>query len=600
MNLVIGLLVPFLGTSLGAACVFFMKNGLNRLVQKALLGFASGVMVAASVWSLLIPSMNLSADLGRLAFLPAVTGFFCGILFLLFLDGHVPHLHIGCDEPEGPSCTLKKNTMLVLAVTLHNIPEGMAVGVMFAGLLTANSGITLAGAFALSVGIAIQNFPEGAIISLPLKGEGMSSNRAFLYGTLSGVVEPVAAILTVLMYRILAPVLPYLLAFAAGAMMYVVVEELIPETAEGRIQVAKKIYKTASEYGIEPEDIIIDALCLTVSSDSQGAITTLETLRRVRDELHGYTVLGVSNISFGLPQREIINSAFFTMAMQNGLSAAIINPNSEAMMRAYYSFKALMDLDPQCGEYISIYGNQPAVSLGQSVVRSSDGKTAKSGAEGSGNAGGSGDLEEVLGNSIIRGLRDQAGMAVKELLETKDPLDVINGCMIPALDVVGKGFEKGTLFLPQLLMSAEAAKTAFEVIKDKMAKSGQQQEKKGTIILATVKGDIHDIGKNIVKVLLENYSYDVLDLGKDVPPELIVETAVEKHVMLVGLSALMTTTVPSMEETIRQLRISAPWAKVMVGGAVLTQEYADTMGADQYCRDAMASVNYAESVFGIN
>ena len=377
-------------------------------------------------------------------------------------------------------------------------------------------------------------------------------------------------------------------------------ESGIPETAEGRIQVAKKIYKTASEYGIEPEDIIIDALCLTVSSDSQGAITTLETLRRVRDELHGYTVLGVSNISFGLPQREIINSAFFTMAMQNGLSAAIINPNSEAMMRAYYSFKALMDLDPQCGEYISIYGNQPAISLGQSVVRSSDGKTAKSGAEGSGNVGGSGDLEEVLGNSIIRGLRDQAGMAVKELLETKDPLDVINGCMIPALDVVGKGFEKGTLFLPQLLMSAEAAKTAFEVIKDKMAKSGQQQEKKGTIILATVKGDIHDIGKNIVKVLLENYSYDVLDLGKDVPPELIVETAVEKHVMLVGLSALMTTTVPSMEETIRQLRISAPWAKVMVGGAVLTQEYADTMGADQYCRDAMASVNYAESVFGIN
>ena len=171
--------------------------------------------------------------LGRLAFLPAVTGFFCGILFLLFLDGHVPHLHIGCDEPEGPSCTLKKNTMLVLAVTLHNIPEGMAVGVMFAGLLTANSGITLAGAFALSVGIAIQNFPEGAIISLPLKGEGMSSNRAFLYGTLSGVVEPVAALLTVLLYRVLAPVLPYLLAFAAGAMMYVVVEELIPETAEG-------------------------------------------------------------------------------------------------------------------------------------------------------------------------------------------------------------------------------------------------------------------------------------------------------------------------------------------------------------------------------
>ena len=221
-NIILGIMIPFVGTTLGAACVYFMKKGIRQNVEKGLLGFASGVMVAASVWSLLIPSMNLSADLGRLAFLPAV-----------FLDGHVPHLHIGCDEPEGPSCTLKKNTMLVLAVTLHNIPEGMAVGVMFAGLLTANSGITLAGAFALSVGIAIQNFPEGAIISLPLKGEGMSSNRAFLYGTLSGVVEPVAALLTVLLYRVLAPVLPYLLAFAAGAMMYVVVEELIPETAEG-------------------------------------------------------------------------------------------------------------------------------------------------------------------------------------------------------------------------------------------------------------------------------------------------------------------------------------------------------------------------------
>ena len=232
-NIILGIMIPFAGTTLGAACVYFMKKGIRQNVEKGLLGFASGVMVAASVWSLLIPSMNLSADLGRLAFLPAVTGFFCGILFLLFLGGHVPHLHIGCDEPEGPSCTLKKNTMLVLAVTLHNIPEGMAVGVMFAGLLTANSGITLAGAFALSVGIAIQNFPEGAIISLPLKGEGMSSNRAFLYGTLSGVVEPVAALLTVLLYRVLAPVLPYLLAFAAGAMMYVVVEELIPETAEG-------------------------------------------------------------------------------------------------------------------------------------------------------------------------------------------------------------------------------------------------------------------------------------------------------------------------------------------------------------------------------
>lgn len=233
-NIILGIMIPFAGTTLGAACVYFMKKGIRQNVEKGLLGFASGVMVAASVWSLLIPSMNLSADLGRLAFLPAVTGFFCGILFLLFLDGHVPHLHIGCDEPEGPSCTLKKNTMLVLAVTLHNIPEGMAVGVMFAGLLTANSGITLAGAFALSVGIAIQNFPEGAIISLPLRSEsGMSRKKAFAMGTLSGIVEPIGALATIAAYRYLEPVLPVLLALAAGAMIYVVVEELIPESAQG-------------------------------------------------------------------------------------------------------------------------------------------------------------------------------------------------------------------------------------------------------------------------------------------------------------------------------------------------------------------------------
>lgn len=232
-NIILGIMIPFAGTTLGAACVYFMKKGIRQNVEKGLLGFASGVMVAASVWSLLIPSMNLSADLGRLAFLPAVTGFFCGILFLLFLDGHVPHLHIGCDEPEGPSCTLKKNTMLVLAVTLHNIPEGMAVGVVFAGMLSRNTEITMAGAFALSIGIAIQNFPEGAIISMPLKSEGTGKGKAFLYGMLSGAVEPVAAGITILLAGFITPVLPYLLSFAAGAMLYVVVEELIPEASEG-------------------------------------------------------------------------------------------------------------------------------------------------------------------------------------------------------------------------------------------------------------------------------------------------------------------------------------------------------------------------------
>lgn len=363
-------------------------------------------------------------------------------------------------------------------------------------------------------------------------------------------------------------------------------ESGIPETAEGRLRIANKIYEKAAEYGIGAEDILIDALCLTVSSDSKGALTTLETLRRVRDELQGKTILGVSNISFGLPQREIINAAFFTMALQNGLSAAIINPNSEAMMRAYYSYRALADLDAQCQDYIRVYSGQ-VTALGQSAIK---GQPQESGG---GTAGGMG-----LAESIEKGLKERAAAAVKELLEEQDALAVINTEMIPALDRVGKGFEAGTVFLPQLLMSAEAAKAAFEIIKDRMLASGQKQEKKGTIILATVKGDIHDIGKNIVKVLLENYSYEVIDLGKDVPPETVVRTAVENQVMLVGLSALMTTTVPSMEETIRRLRAEAPWAKVMVGGAVLTEEYAKTIDADCYCRDAMASVNYAQEVLG--
>lgn len=364
-------------------------------------------------------------------------------------------------------------------------------------------------------------------------------------------------------------------------------EDGIPETADGRLRVAEKIYAKAAEYGIEKKDIIIDALCMTVSSDSKGAITTLETVRRVRDELGGKTILGVSNISFGLPQREIVNAAFFTMALQNGLNAAIINPNSEAMMRSYYSFRVLADLDPQCSEYISVYSGQVA-TLGQTVRQG--GGSGKS--DGSGTA-----MSASLAESIERGLKESAHQAVTELLKTLEPLVIINEEMIPALDRVGKGFEKGTVFLPQLLMSAEAAKAAFEVIKEQLAKSGKEEEKKGKIILATVKGDIHDIGKNIVKVLLENYGYDVIDLGKDVPPELVVETAVEQEVKLVGLSALMTTTVPSMEETIRQLQKAAPETKVMVGGAVLTEDYAKTIGADRYCRDAMASVNYAESLF---
>ena len=232
MQLAVGLLLPFLGTTLGAACVFFMKGQMKPLVQKMLLGFASGVMVAASVWSLLIPAMDMSEEMGKYAFIPAAAGFLLGILFLLGMDRAVPHLHMGAECAEGPKCSLKKTTMLVLAVTLHNIPEGMAVGVVFAGMLSQNTEITVAGAFALSVGIAIQNFPEGAIISLPLK-EAAGKNRAFVYGMLSGVVEPIGAGLMLALSEYLGPALPYMLSFAAGAMVYVVVEELIPESAEG-------------------------------------------------------------------------------------------------------------------------------------------------------------------------------------------------------------------------------------------------------------------------------------------------------------------------------------------------------------------------------
>lgn len=234
MNIAFGILIPLLGTTLGAGCVFFLKDHIKPLIQKGLLGFASGVMVAAAVWSLLIPALNLSKGLGKLSFIPVVIGFALGIGFLLFMDHIVPHLHIDSEKPEGIKSSLKKNTMLILAVTLHNIPEGMAVGVIFAWLTTGNSHITVAGAFALAIGIAIQNFPEGAIISLPLKNAGMSKKKAFLYGMLSGIVEPIGAIITILITSIVVPILPYLLSFAAGAMIYVVVEELIPEASEGQ------------------------------------------------------------------------------------------------------------------------------------------------------------------------------------------------------------------------------------------------------------------------------------------------------------------------------------------------------------------------------
>lgn len=356
----------------------------------------------------------------------------------------------------------------------------------------------------------------------------------------------------------------------------------IPDTAEGRLAVAKKIYDTAAQYGIKPKDIVIDALTMTMSTDNNSANITLDTVREIKAH-GGRTVLGVSNISFGLPQREVINSGFFLMAMQAGLSAGIINPNARAMIQAYDTYCVLGGFDSQCMSYIEKYAVAEPTPVAQTVT-----SVKQAGKAVTGNLS--------LTDCIVKGLKEQAYKATKDELGTKDTMEIINGELVPALDIVGKGFEKGTVFLPQLLMSAEAAKAGFKAIKEYVSSQGTNQEKKATIVIATVKGDIHDIGKNIVKVLLENYGYDVIDLGKDVPPETVVDKVIETHAPLVGLSALMTTTVVSMEETIKKLHESAPWCKIMVGGAVLTQEYADMIGADFYGKDAMQSVYYAEEL----
>lgn len=346
-------------------------------------------------------------------------------------------------------------------------------------------------------------------------------------------------------------------------------ESGIPETAQGRIEIAKKIVKTAEQYGIEKKNLIIDALTMTISTDKNNARETLKAVKYIREEMGICTVLGVSNISFGLPKRDAINTAFFTLALQSGLSAGIINPKSEAMMNAYYSFNALAGLDDNCTEYI------------ESVT---DTKTQTASPEIS------------LHTAIVKGLKDEAAQCARALLESSEPLDVINGYIIPALDEVGAGFEENRIFLPQLLMSADSAKAAFDVIKERMILSGQEEKSGNKIVIATVHGDIHDIGKNIVKVLLDNYGFDVIDLGKDVPEEEVLRAVEENGVKLVGLSALMTTTVPAMEKTIALLHEKTD-AKIFVGGAVLTPSYAKMINADWYAKDAMESVRIAKEFF---
>ena len=347
-------------------------------------------------------------------------------------------------------------------------------------------------------------------------------------------------------------------------------ENGIPSSASERVEIAKKIIACANEYGIEQKNIIVDPLAMAVSSDSESANVTLEAVK-ILHNMGIKTSLGVSNISFGLPSRADVNSVFYTMAMQCGLDCAIINPFSDEMMKAWHCFMALTGRDENCSGYIEF---ADALSPAQAQVSTNSAIT--------------------LDECIISGLKEQAGELAAKLLKTLTPMEIIDGMIIPALNTVGKGFEEKKVYLPQLLMSAQAAKEAFEAIKASIP-SGENN--KGKIVIATVKGDVHDIGKNIVKVLLENYGYDVTDLGKDVAPEEIVKAVKSNGAKLVGLSALMTTTVPAMEETIKLLNKDVPDCKVMVGGAVMTEEYAAMINADSYGSDAMASVRYAEKVY---
>lgn len=361
-------------------------------------------------------------------------------------------------------------------------------------------------------------------------------------------------------------------------------ENGIPETAAERVKIAEKILQTAQSYGIEKKDIIFDTLAMTVSADAMAAHATLDALAEIKTRLGCHTSLGVSNISFGLPNRDALNGTFFAIALSRGLSAAIMNPYATDMMKTYYAYRALLGMDENFQEYIPFAQQLAATTqvIQNQPTNQSQQDTAQT--------------RSQLQKAIIKGLKEQAGELTVQLLQTQEPLIIVQEEIIPALDIVGQGFEAKTVYLPQLLMSAEAAKSAFEKIKSAMTASPEQSADKCKIVIATVQGDIHDIGKNIVKLLLENYGFAVTDLGKDVAPETIVETTCALHAPLVGLSALMTTTVPAMEETIRQLRIAAPWCKVMVGGAVLTQAYADRIGADHYAKDAMESVRYANEI----
>lgn len=374
--------------------------------------------------------------------------------------------------------------------------------------------------------------------------------------------------------EVLDRILPIVKKYGASVIGLTLDKRGIPATAKERYDIAKRIVEKAKEYGIDKKDVFIDCLVLTASAEQAKVNETLKAVRMVKEELGVKTLLGVSNISFGLPNRELINETFLSLAIANGLDLPIMNPNNAGMMGVINAYKVLANIDKGSNDFISIYANVKKEEKNENI-------------------GSNQDIQYI----VIKGLKDEAKLATEKLLETMQELEVVNNYLIPALDIVGQRYESGEIFLPQLIQSAETVKIAFEVIKAKIAKSNSESISRGKIILATVQGDIHDIGKNIVKVILENYGYEIVDLGKDVPIELVVDTAIKSDIKLVGLSALMTTTLKSMELTIKALKDNGYKGKVFVGGAVLTPEYAKTIGADYYAKDAKESVEVAKKVF---
>ena len=393
--------------------------------------------------------------------------------------------------------------------------------------------------------------------------------------------------------EVLEKILPLCKKYGAAVVGLAIDKRGIQPKAEDRVAVARRIKETALAAGIPQEDIYIDCLTLTASAQQQDVLATVEALHTCKTELGVRTILGVSNISFGLPCRTYLNTTFLTMAMYAGLDLAIMNPSSEEMMAAVYAYNVLINRDPQSTKYIERYANRVPASA--ALAKAAQAATV---AQSGGEAELSGPYAPLM-KAVEKGLKGEAAAQTRALLETKEPLELVDEALIPALDIVGNKYEKGTLFLPQLLQAASAAQSAFEEIKTAIAKKGAANESKGRIVIATVKGDVHDIGKNIVKVILENYGFEVIDLGRDVPVETVVNTVREKDVHLVGLSALMTTTLKSMEETIAALHEAKLDCKIMVGGAVLTPEYAKKIGADWYAKDAKRSADIAKEFFGV-